>query len=95
MEARYDNMTITLTPRFIVALEELGRAELEMMREQDSFCPDCWTWCKITVGDLSNQEALAFECGGDEDRLPEMEGLDVLVISSTHIPDYPPGALMV
>jgi hypothetical protein len=82
MKARYDDEIVALTPRYIAALEELARAEMEMMRSRDTAYADCWDWCKITIYDISCNGGIDFQFGGEADRLPEMPTGDVLVVSA-------------
>ncbi|WP_395089276.1 hypothetical protein [Armatimonas sp.] len=95
MKARLDDKTITLTPRYIAALYELGRAKLEMMRQEDPDNADCWDWCIITVHDLVVGNQLSLECGGNGDRVAELPGGEVLVRSDVDVPDYEPSELIV
>lgn len=65
---------ITLTPRFIAALEEVIRAELAMMQPSE-----LWKWGKVTINDLASSVGLQWEFGADEDKPNGMKG-DAMVI---------------
>lgn len=62
--ARYDTEELELTPRYVEALKELMRAEMEMMRLHEPDTADCWTWGICEVGDLASARGLSFEFGG-------------------------------
>ena len=79
MKARYDDIEITLEPRYKEALIELGESFIEMMRNQDSEYSDCWTWCEITITDLAISNGVSFYCGGEEDRPEGMAGVVRLI----------------
>lgn len=65
---KHDTVKIKPTQRFIHALKELMRAEMEMMREAEPEYADCWTWGVCEVGDLATAKGLQFEYGGEEDK---------------------------
>lgn len=67
---KYDTEEIKPTKRFIKAIEELLRAEIEMMRlhDIDKYDQDCWAWGICTVRDLAAVRGLEFEFGGEEDK---------------------------
>ncbi len=60
---------IKLTPRFRAALEEVIRAELEMMQPSE-----LWKWGQVTIKDLASSVGLQWEFGADEDKPEEMKG---------------------
>ncbi|WP_064603671.1 hypothetical protein [Photobacterium sp. J15] len=66
--ARYHNLKIKLTPRYIEALHELMEAELEMMKDQDKGYAECWSWGVCTVRNFSKPNHLHFEFGDEESR---------------------------
>jgi abortive infection bacteriophage resistance protein len=63
---KYDTETVRPTSRFIEAIKELMRAEMELMILHEPENADCWTWGICEVGDLANIKGLAFEYGGEE-----------------------------
>ena len=70
VKVRYDDHSVTVTPRFQEALLELMRAECEMMQGQEDAHPECWVWGRCHVADLSETGGLQFQFG-DDDCLPE------------------------
>ena len=77
---KYDTKEIEPTDRFIEAVQELMRAEMEMMRLNEPEYADCWTWGVCTVNDLAMGKGFEFEFGGDEHKPDYMpENMDVLV----------------
>ena len=66
--AKYDTENLKLTPRFIEAVKELLRAELQMMKDHEPENAECWTWGICEIGDLANARGLQFEFGGEDDK---------------------------
>lgn len=89
MNAKYDDTTIRITPRFRKALEELLAAECEMMAKNDPTHADCWTWGRCEIQDLSSERGLCFTFGGDEDK-PEGKRFAVTV-ANTEVRHTGPG----
>ena len=65
---KYDTEYIKPTGRFVEAIKELMRAEMEMMRNAEPEFDDCWTWGICEVGDLASAKGLQFTFGGEEDK---------------------------
>jgi hypothetical protein len=77
---KYDTEKVEPTDRFIEAVQELMRAEMEMMRLHEPEMADCWTWGVCILGDIATRKGLNFEYGGDEDKPDYMpENMDVMV----------------
>lgn len=68
MYALYDNLPVKLTPRYIGALLELLRAEVEMMDAQPGH-EGSWWWGRCTITDLARLDGLEMEFG-DRASLP-------------------------
>jgi len=68
MKAKCDEHEIELTDRFLSSLRRLGVAYLDMMQKGDPQYAGCWTWLRITVGDMSLSNSISFQGGGDEDK---------------------------
>ncbi len=84
MKAKYDDISVELTPRYVAALIEIMVAECEMMAQQDPGNSDCWTWGRCFVGDLASVNGLDFHYGGDEDKPDDGLGdFAVLVVCET------------
>lgn len=81
--ARWDKeRKIRLTRRYVEALKEVIRAELEMMRNQESrMHPEAWTWGEVTVNDLASSVGLKWQFGGDEDKPRGMKGNARVIIA--------------
>ena len=79
MKARYYGKEIELSDRFLNALCELMRANLEMMRNYHEEFADCWTWGVCIISDLAYRH-IEYQYGGDEDRPDDLpKGQDVMV----------------
>ena len=65
---KYDTEEIKPTSRYVEAIKELMRAEMEMMKMAEPETADCWTWGICEVGDLATAKGLQFEFGGEEDK---------------------------
>lgn len=77
-KAKWDcKRKIKLTPRYIRALRELGKAEIEMMRTGEDGC--LWVWCDIRIIDLASSLSLSMIFGGLEER-PKAKVGDVNII---------------
>lgn len=69
MKAKFDTEEITLTSRYVEALKELMRAEMEMMQINEPDMAECWTWGICSVTDLARSSSgLSFEFGGEDDK---------------------------
>ena len=62
------------TANFINGLEFLARSYLAMMREADAENADCWTWCDVVIGDVSDASFVEFFSGGDDEKPAGMAG---------------------
>lgn len=79
--AKYDMEQIEVTPRFREALEEVMRAEMEMMRRHEPGHSECWVWGKCTIEDLGGSNGLSFEYGAEEDKPSDFPAcVDVWVV---------------
>ena len=75
----YDQIELIETERFIAALEEVMRANMEMMIKSDPEYADCWTWGVCYLPDLAISD-ISFEYGGEADKPEDFpEGTDVWV----------------
>ncbi len=76
--AKWDDRCVKLTSRYVDALMELMRAEIEMMKENEPQNKDCWTYGIATIEDLAYSNGISFEFGGDDDK-PNTMKYDVQV----------------
>ncbi len=65
---KFDQDSIKPTARFIEALKELLRAEMEMMKLANPENAECWAWGTCEVVDLGHSNGLRFEFGSEEDK---------------------------
>ena len=78
---RYDRKELKFTKEFILAVEDLLRAEIEMMRKnrpkniEDWYCGGC------EIGDLNTSACLSFVYGSKEDVGWIREDSDIFVIA--------------
>lgn len=70
MKAFFDDIEIELTDGFIEAVKTLMREKMAMMQAQ--LTPECWTWGRATLTDLSNQHCIEMDFGSDEERPLDM-----------------------
>ena len=89
MKTYFDDIEIELTDSYINAVKTLMREKMAMMQAQLS--PDCWTWGRATIGDLSQAQCVEMEFGSEEERPVDMASDDnVMVIIGEKKPEYRP-----
>ena len=70
----FDDIHAGATPELDKSLCDFMRAVCDIMKGADDAKPDCWTWGRCVVGDLSHAEALSFLYGGDDDHPADGRG---------------------
>jgi len=89
MKTYFDDIEIELTEPYIEAIKGLMREKMAMMQMQ--LTPDCWTWGRATIGDLSQSQCVEMEFGSDEEKPAEMaDDQNVMVVIGKKKPEYRP-----
>ncbi len=82
MKAIFDTEPIILTQRYLKAIVEIMRAEIDMMQGQTDFGnPDWWYWGRCYIHDLASRN-LEFIYGGAEDLPGDGYGKFAILVDS-------------
>ncbi|MBT7442705.1 MAG: hypothetical protein HN790_01910 [Methylococcales bacterium] len=94
MKTVFDDIDIQLTDGFITAVKNLMQEKMAMM--QDQLTPECWSWGRATISDLSDTSCIEMAFGTPEERPADMpEGEDVMLViaekkpTPAAVPNFP------
>ena len=78
---RYDKKKLKFTKEFILAIEDLLHAEIEMMRKNHLESTEDWYCGGVEIGDLDTSASLFFMYGSKEDVGWIRENSDIFIIA--------------
>ena len=78
---RYDRKKLKFTKEFILAIEDLLRAEIEMMRKHRPESTEDWYCGGCKIGDLAYSMSLSFLFGSKADVKWIREDSDIFIIA--------------